>query len=210
MTGQESDWLIVERVQAGDKQAFNLLVTKYQLRLFRHISRLIRNPEEAEDSVQEAFLKAYRALPGFRRESAFYTWLYRIGINVAKTALSDRLAAKDTVSIEHDADTGSAGVVLVDSTSPESILAMEQVAARINEAMDKLPEMLRIALALRELDGLSYGEISEIMACPIGTTRSRIFRAREFIAQRLDAVLEEPGRLWCGSCDDSPRPALPS
>jgi RNA polymerase sigma-70 factor (ECF subfamily) len=197
MTEQEIDWLLVQKVQAGDKNSFNMLVIKYRSRLFRLISRVVRNPSQAEDVVQESFIKAYRALPNFRGDAAFYTWLYRIGINDAKNLLSHQSRPQEIYGVEDDANTDSRNASLADLNTPETILAARQVATKINEAMDNLPPMLRTALALRELDGYSYGEISEIMGCPIGTVRSRIFRAREFISQRLDAVLEEPGRLNC-------------
>jgi RNA polymerase sigma-70 factor (ECF subfamily) len=195
MTEQEIDWLLVRKVQSGDKNAFNVLVIKYRSRLFRLISRVIRNPSQAEEVVQESFIKAYRALPNFRGDAAFYTWLYRIGINDAKNLLSHHSRPQEIYGIEEDASTDTGKASLADMNTPETILAAQQVATKINEAMDNLPAMLRTALALREFDGFSYEEISEIMGCPIGTVRSRIFRAREFISQRLDAVLEEPGRL---------------
>jgi RNA polymerase sigma-70 factor (ECF subfamily) len=195
MTEQEIDWSLVRKVQSGDKHAFNVLVIKYRSRLFRLISRIIRNPSQAEDVVQESFIKAYRALPNFRGDAAFYTWLYRIGINDAKNMLSHQARLQENYDIEDDASTDTGKASLADLNTPETILAARQVATKINEAMDSLPAMLRTALALREFDGFSYEEISEIMGCPLGTVRSRIFRAREFISQRLDAVLEEPGRL---------------
>jgi RNA polymerase sigma-70 factor (ECF subfamily) len=192
---QERDWLLVERVQAGDKQAFNLLVNKYQSRLFRLILRIITNPSEAEDVVQETFIKAYRALRHFRGDAAFYTWLYRIALNAAKNALVTRSRRKDTGQLQDDGQEGAVGAVVEDVNSPDAILASRQVAAAINEAMDNLPDVLRMALALREIEGLSYDEIAQIMKCPIGTIRSRIFRARALIALRLDPILEHPGLL---------------
>jgi RNA polymerase sigma-70 factor (ECF subfamily) len=197
MTEQERDWLLVEKSQSGDKRAFNLLVIKYRSRLFRLISRVVRSPSEAEDIVQETFIKAYSALPNFRGDAAFYTWLYRIGINNAKNLLLHQSRSLEMNGFEYDAHAESGQTFLADFNTPETLMAARQVTFMINEAMDKLPELLRIALALRELDGFSYEDISEIMACPIGTVRSRIFRAREFIAQRLDGFLEEPGRLHC-------------
>ena len=195
ITEQEKDWLFVKKVQFGDKQAFNLLVIKYQYRLFRLILRFVRNPSEAEDVVQETFIKAYRALSNFRGDAAFYTWLYRIGINAAKNSLLHQSRARKIYELEEDANKDAGRFFIPDLNTPETILATRQVVAIINETMDKLPEMLRMTLALRELEGFSYKEISEIMTCPIGTVRSRIYRAREFISERLDFILEEPGRL---------------
>lgn len=193
-TERECDQLLVERVQAGDKQAFDLLVAKYQRRLMRLLSRIVHDPVEAEDVVQETFIKAYRALRMFRGDAAFYTWLYRIGINTAKNALSLQ-ARRTPTSTEANAERAEAfddGDHLRDINTPESVLASKQIAQTVNAAMDTLPVDLRTAIALREIDGLSYEEISEIMACPIGTVRSRIFRAREVIAEKLRPLLDLP------------------
>lgn len=193
-TERECDQLLVERVRDGDKQAFDLLVAKYQRRLMRLLSRIVHDPAEAEDVVQETFIKAYRALRHFRGDSAFYTWLYRIGINTAKNFLATQGRRTPTST---DADTEQAegfydGEHLRDINTPESMLASKQIAQTVNAAMDALPVDLRTAIALREIEGLSYEEISDIMACPIGTVRSRIFRAREVIAEKLRPLLDMP------------------
>ena len=193
-TERECDQLLVERVQAGDKQAFDLLVSKYQRRLMRLLSRIVHDPAEAEDVVQETFIKAYRALRRFRGDSAFYTWLYRIGVNTAKNFLVLQ-ARRTPTSTETDAEQAEGfedGEQLRDINTPESMLASKQIVQTVNAAMDALPVDLRTAIALREIEGLSYEEISEIMACPIGTVRSRIFRAREVIAEKLKPLLDLP------------------
>ena len=193
-TERECDQLLVERVQSGDKQAFDVLVSKYQRRLMRLVSRLVHDPAEAEDVVQETFIKAYRALRHFRGDSAFYTWLYRIGINTAKNFLVTQSRRAPT-STENDAEHAEAfddGEHLRDINTPESMLASKQIAEAVNAAMDMLPVELRTAIVLREIEGLSYEEISDIMACPIGTVRSRIFRAREVIAEKLRPLLDMP------------------
>lgn len=193
-TERECDQLLVERVQAGERQAFDLLVSKYQRRLMRLLSRIVHDPAEAEDVVQETFIKAYRALRHFRGDSAFYTWLYRIGINTAKNFLVMQ-ARRTPTSTEADAEQAEVfddGEHLRDINTPESVLASKQIAQTVNAAMDALPVDLRTAIALREIEGLSYEEISAIMACPIGTVRSRIFRAREVIAEKLKPLLDLP------------------
>jgi RNA polymerase sigma-70 factor, ECF subfamily len=193
-TDRESDQLLVERVQAGERQAFDLLVSKYQRRLMRLVSRIVHDPIEAEDVVQESFIKAFRALRHFRGDSAFYTWLYRIGINTTKNFLATqnrRTAAATEVDAE-DAEAFTEGDGLRDINTPESMLASKQIAETVNAAMDALPLDLRTAILLREIEGLSYEEISEIMSCPIGTVRSRIFRAREVIADKLRPLLDMP------------------
>jgi RNA polymerase sigma-70 factor (ECF subfamily) len=186
--------MLVERVRAGDKQAFDLLVAKYQRRLMRLLSRIVHDPVEAEDVVQETFIKAYRALRHFRGESAFYTWLYRIGINTAKNFLATQgRRAPALADIDSDqAELHHDGEHLRDINTPESMLASKQIAQTVNAAMDALPVDLRTAIALREIEGLSYEEISDIMACPIGTVRSRIYRAREVIAEKLRPLLDLP------------------
>lgn len=198
-TEREGDQLLVERVQAGDKGAFDLLVSKYQRRLIRLVSRLVHDPAEAEDVVQETFIKAYRALHHFRGDSAFYTWLYRIGINTAKNYLVSQ-GRRTPTSTELDAEQAEGlddGESLRDINTPESMLATKQIAETVNAAMDLLPVELRTAIALREIEGLSYEEISAIMACPIGTVRSRIFRAREVIANKLKPLLDTPNdKRW--------------
>ena len=190
-TEREIDQLLVERVQRGDKKAFELLVIKYQRKLMRLVARLVRDQAEAEDVVQEAFIKAYRALPQFRGESAFYTWLYRIGINTAKNYLvtQGRRAPTSTEANSEEAETFDDAEQLRDINTPESMLATKQIATTVNAAMESLPEELRVAISLREIEGLSYDEIAEAMGCPIGTVRSRIFRAREAIAEKLRPLL---------------------
>jgi len=193
-TEREGDQLLVERVQAGDRRAFDVLVSKYQRRLMRLVSRLVHDPAEAEDVVQDTFIKAYRALRHFRGDAAFYTWLYRIGINTAKNYLLTQ-GRRTPTSSETDAEQAESfddGNRLRDNNTPESVLASKQIAATVNAAMDVLPIELRTAIVLREIEGLSYEEISEIMACPIGTVRSRIFRAREVIAEKLKPLLDMP------------------
>ena len=199
MADREIDQRLVERAQRGEKQAFDLLVTKYQRKLGRLLSRFIRDPAEVEDVAQEAFIKAYRALPSFRGDSAFYTWLYRIGINTAKNYLVALGRRAPTVT-EFDADEAEGfedGEQLRDINTPESLLMSQEIAETVNKAMDDLPEDLRSAITLREIEGLSYEEIATIMDCPIGTVRSRIFRAREAIAARLRPLLDtRKDRRW--------------
>lgn len=199
MGEREADQALVQRTQAGDQQAFGLLVAKYQRKLMRLVMRLVRDPAEAEDVTQEAFIKAYRALPNFRGESAFYTWLYRIGINAAKNWLisNGRRAPTSTEVDNEEAEDYDSGESLRDSDTPEHILMSRQIAETVNAAMDHLPEDLRTAITLREIDGLSYEEIANAMNCPIGTVRSRIFRAREAIAVELSPLLDTtPDRRW--------------
>lgn len=192
MSDREIDQKLVERAQAGDKHAFDLLVSKYQRKLGRLLSRFIRDPAEAEDVAQEAFIKAYRALPSFRGDSAFYTWLYRIGINTAKNYLVAlrRRAPTTTEFDSEEAESFEDGEQLRDINTPESMLMSRQIGDTVNRAMDDLPTDLRTAITLREIEGLSYEEIASIMNCPIGTVRSRIFRAREAIAAKLRPLLD--------------------
>jgi RNA polymerase sigma-70 factor (ECF subfamily) len=192
MSERDIDQEIVERVQRGDKRAFDLLVTKYQRKIFRLLSRLIRDPGEIEDVAQEAFIKAYRALPNFRGESAFYTWLYRIAINTAKNHLvaQGRRAPTSTETEVEDAENFDEADGLRDVSTPDAMMMSKQVGEAVNRAIEKLPEDLRTAIVLRELEGLSYEEIAESMNCPIGTVRSRIFRAREAIANELRPLLQ--------------------
>ena len=199
MGDRELDQTLVERVQRGDKQAFGLLVVKYQRKLARLLSRLIRDPAEVEDVAQEAFLKAYRALPSFRGDSAFYTWLYRIGVNTAKNYLvsQGRRAPTSTEFDSEEAETFEDGDQLRDMNTPEHLMATRQIGETVNSAMEALPDELRTAIMLRELEGLSYEEIAEIMDCPIGTVRSRIFRAREAVAEKLRPLLDTaPDKRW--------------
>ena len=191
MNDREIDQQLVEQVQRGDKQAFNLLVVKYERRLARLLSRFVRDPHEVEDIAQEAFIKAYRALSTFRGDAAFYTWLYRIGINTAKNYLMARGRRVPTTTEfnTEEAEGFEDASSLHDLNTPENELLSKEVAQVVNEAMAALPEDLRTAISLREIEGLSYEEIAETMGCPIGTVRSRIFRAREAIAARLRPLL---------------------
>jgi len=192
MGDREVDQQLVERVQRGDKKAFELLVAKYQRRINRLLSRFIRDPAEIEDVAQEAFIKAYRALPSFRGESAFYTWLYRIAVNTAKNYLvaAGRRAPTSTQFDSEEAENFEDGHQLRHMNTPEAELMSKQIAATVNKTMDELPEELRTAIVLREIEGMSYEDIATAMNCPIGTVRSRIFRARESIAERIRPLLE--------------------
>jgi RNA polymerase sigma-70 factor (ECF subfamily) len=199
MGDREVDQQLVERAQRGDKRAFELLVLKYQRKLGRLLSRFVRDAAEVEDVTQEAFIKAYRALPGFRGESAFYTWLYRIGINTAKNYLValGRRAPTSTGFDNEEAEGFEDADQLRDSSTPESELEGREIAATVNRAMDALPKDLRTAITLREIDGLSYEEIANVMNCPVGTVRSRIFRARDAIAAELRPLLgTDKDRRW--------------
>jgi len=199
MGDREVDHQLVERAQRGDKKAFELLVAKYQRKLARLLSRFIRDASEVEDVTQEAFIKAYRALPSFRGDSAFYTWLYRIGINTAKNYLvaMGRRAPTMTEVDNEEAEDIEQGEQLKDLNTPENQMMSRQIAETVNQTLLELPEELRTAITLREIDGMSYEEIAQIMNCPIGTVRSRIFRAREAIADRLRPQLDTPkDRRW--------------
>lgn len=190
-TQEDADKQLVERVFKGDKHAFDLLVLRYQSRIFGLIGRLIKDPAEVEDVAQEAFIKAYRALPGFRGESAFYTWLYRIAINTAKNHLVSRGRRPPGTDIDvDDAEFVESQTQLEDLAGPEQVLATEDLKRVIDDAIEELPEDLRTAFTLREFGGLSYEEITDIMACPVGTVRSRIFRAREALDRRIRPLLE--------------------
>jgi len=199
MGDREVDQQLVLRAQQGDKRAFELLVAKYQRKLGRLLSRLVRDPAEVEDVTQEAFIKAYRALPSFRGDSAFYTWLYRIAINTAKNYLvaMGRRAPTSTGFDHEDAESFEDAEQLRDAATPEAELLGKQIAATVNRSMEQLPDDLRTAITLREIEGLSYEEIASVMNCPIGTVRSRIFRAREAIATELRPLLgTEENRRW--------------
>jgi RNA polymerase sigma-70 factor, ECF subfamily len=191
MSDREIDRQLVERAQRGDKRAFELLVEKYQRKLARLLSRFIRDPAEVEDVTQEAFIKAYRALPAFRGDSAFYTWLYRIGINTAKNYLMamGRRAPTSTEVEAEEAEGFEEGEQLRDINTPESLLLSNEIAETVNSTIEALPEELRTAIQMREIEGMSYEDIAKAMDCPIGTVRSRIFRAREAIAEQLRPLL---------------------
>ena len=192
MSADVSDLSLVRRVQNGDKGAFDALVLKYQHKVTKLVMRYVRNPAEAEDIAQEAFIKAYRALPQFRGDSAFYTWLYRIAINTAKNAVVSR----DRSPVDYDLDMQNSDESyelqgrMKTAETPEGLVLTDEIRTIVNEAMDALPEDLRTAIVLRELEGLSYEEIAASMDCPVGTVRSRIFRAREAIDRRLREVFE--------------------
>ena len=192
MSDREVDHELVRRVQSGEKKAFDVLVLKYQHKLIKLISRYVRDSSEALDVAQESFLKAYRALPNFRGESAFYTWLYRIAINTAKNYLvseSRRPPVSDVDAAEAEQLSGQSD--LKEYATPERLLLKEEIQNTVAAAIAELPEDLKTAITLRELEGLSYEEIAETMDCPIGTVRSRIFRARESINARLQPLLDE-------------------
>ncbi len=185
------DQELVQRVQLGDKKAFDTLVLKYQQKIVKLVTRYVRDPDEALDVAQETFIKAYRALPNFRGDSAFYTWLYRIAINTAKNQLVSQSRRPPTSDIDADEAVQYApGVRLRDTDCPEQLAHRDQVEQVIYETIDGLPEDLRTAIVLREMEGLSYEEIAQTMECPIGTVRSRIFRAREAIENNLRPLLE--------------------
>ena len=192
MGADASDLSLVRRVQRGERGAYDLLVLKYQHKVVKLVMRYLRNPADAEDVAQEAFVKAYRALPQFRGDSAFYTWLYRIAINTAKNALAAR--DRNPVSYELDLQTSddSSDMVsrLKDPETPEGLALTEEIRDTVNRAIEELPEDLRTAIVLRELEGMSYEEIAASMDCPVGTVRSRIFRAREAIDRRLREVFD--------------------
>ncbi len=190
MGEENSDAVLVARVQKGDKKAFDILVRKYQHKLAKLISRYIQDPSDVMDVSQEAFIKAYRALPRFRGDSAFYTWLYRIAINTAKNHLVAK--GRRPQSVDIDADEGQRFETipkLRDNATPERLILRDEIGQVIFQAIEELPDDLRTAITLRELDGLSYEEIAEAMDCPIGTVRSRIFRAREAIDSKLKPLL---------------------
>jgi len=185
------DQTLVEQVQRGDKQAFDVLVLKYQNKIIQLVNRYVRDSDEARDVAQEAFIKAYRAIGRFRGESAFYTWLYRIAINTAKNYLvaSGRRPPRSDIDAQ-DAEQYEGASGLKEYATPERLLQKDEIQSAIAEAIDDLPDDLRTAITLRELEGLSYEEIAQTMECPIGTVRSRIFRARDAIDKRLKPLLD--------------------
>ena len=203
MTKPDADAPLVERVKAGDVKAFEMLVVKYQRRIERLIGRMVRDVDLVPDIAQEAFIRAYRAIPQFRGDSAFYTWLYRIAVNTAKKALMelkrDPLVSESSRSAREDDGDNASRVEneLSDGETPDAVLASKQIASAVNFAIEALSDDLRQAITLREIEGLSYEEIAELMNCPIGTVRSRIFRAREAIALRLRPLLDtRDGERW--------------
>ena len=192
MGSNETDKLLVERVKRGDKAAFDVLVLKYQQRVVNLVSRFVRNHADALDISQEAFLKAYRALPNFRGDSAFYTWLYRIAVNTAKNFLATQARRSGELSQEiSEIEQIEANDALRDKATPERLLLRDEIQATVISAIESLPEDLRTAIMLREVDGMSYEEIAGVMECPIGTVRSRIFRAREAVDKQLKPLLDE-------------------
>jgi RNA polymerase sigma-70 factor (ECF subfamily) len=202
MNASDADAALVSRAKAGDVKAFEMLVVKYQRRIERLIGRMVRDSDLVPDIAQETFIRAYRAIPQFRGESAFYTWLYRIAVNTAKKALMERkrdpmLTESALTARDDDDETSRVENELSDGETPEAVLASKQIIAVVNSAMEGLSEELRQAITLREIEGLSYEEIAELMDCPIGTVRSRIFRAREAIASRLRPLLgTREGDRW--------------
>ncbi len=191
MSEQSSDQVLVERVQRGDKSAFDLLVLRYQNKIVQLVTRYVHDPSEAQDIAQEAFIKAYRALPSFRGDSAFYTWLYRIATNSAKNHLVSMSRRPPTDDIDaQDAEQFSGDTGLKEYATPEHMVLSEEIEQTIAAAIEALPDELRTAITLRELEGLSYEEIAQAMDCPIGTVRSRIFRARDAIETRLKPLLD--------------------
>jgi RNA polymerase sigma-70 factor (ECF subfamily) len=202
MINPDPDAALVQRVKEGDVRAFEMLVVKYQRRIERLIGRMVRDVDLVADIAQETFIRAYRALPQFRAESAFYTWLYRIAVNTAKKALVDMkrdpvMTYTSLQGSDDDDETYRGGMEPTDGETPEALLASKEIAATVNAAINALSEDLRQAITLREIEGLSYEEISDVMNCPIGTVRSRIFRAREAIAERLRPLLDtRDGTRW--------------
>ena len=197
----DSDAMLVERTVAGDQKAYELLVIKYQRRIQRLIGRMVRDVDLVEDIAQETFIRAYRALAQFRGDAQFYTWLYRIAVNTAKKALMelkrDPTVSENSFKSADDDETSPLENELTTSETPEALLASKEIAGMVSVAMEALPEELRQAITLREIEGMSYEEISEVMNCPIGTVRSRIFRAREAISEKVKPLLEnKSGKRW--------------
>jgi len=202
MSAPDADAPLIERVKRGDVKAFEMLVVKYQRRIERLIGRMVRDVDLIPDIAQETFIRAYRAIPQFRGDSAFYTWLYRIAVNTAKKTLVELkrdplITESERASRDDDDETSRTENELSDGETPEAVLASKEIAATVNAAIEALSDDLRQAITLREIEGLSYEEIAELMNCPIGTVRSRIFRAREAIAQRLRPLLDtREGERW--------------
>ncbi|WP_168561036.1 RNA polymerase sigma factor RpoE [Rhizobacter sp. SG703] len=202
MTTPDADAPLIERIKRGDVKAFEMLVVKYQRRIERLIGRMVRDTDLVQDIAQETFIRAYRAIPQFRGESAFYTWLYRIAVNAAKKALVEMkrdpiVTESARASRDEDDETSRVENELTNGETPEALLASKEIAATVNASIDALSEDLRQAITLREIEGLSYEEIAEVMNCPIGTVRSRIFRAREAIALKLRPLLDtREGDRW--------------
>ncbi|PCI20497.1 MAG: RNA polymerase sigma factor RpoE [Piscirickettsiaceae bacterium] len=187
---EEDDQLLVELVQQGNKKAFDKLVIKYQQKVIQLVMRYVKDPSEAQDVAQEAFIKTYRALPNFRGESAFYTWLYRIAVNTAKNFLVSRARRSSNNEVDaHEAESYEGAYLLKEADSPEHLLLTEEIRLKIQEAINALPKELQMAIRLRELEGLSYDEIAVKMNCPVGTVRSRIFRAREAVDKIIEPLL---------------------
>lgn len=195
MSNKAADQLLVERVKSGDKKAYDLLVLKYQHKIIKLVMRYVRDPSEAQDVAQEAFVKAYRALPKFRGDSAFYTWLYRISINTAKNYIvaMNRRPLDYNLDLQ-DPEQYEVNAKLKDEDSPEALLMREELKQTIETTLASLPEDLRLAIMLREVDGMSYEEIAQAMECPVGTVRSRIFRAREAIDHDMQPIINESGK----------------
>lgn len=192
MGSNETDKQLVRRVQAGEKAAFDLLVLKYQSRIVTLVSRFVRNQSDAQDVTQEAFIKAYRALPNFRGDSAFYTWLYRIAVNTAKNHLAVQARRSSDSQLDYEEIEQIEGSdALKEQATPEHLLLRDEIQETVISAIESLPSDLRMAITLRELEGLSYEEIAGVMECPIGTVRSRIFRAREAVDSHLKPLIEE-------------------
>ncbi|HOF52039.1 MAG TPA: RNA polymerase sigma factor RpoE [Rhodoferax sp.] len=200
-SAEDSDLLLVERANAGDQRAFGLLVLKYQRRVQRLIARMVRDVDLVDDIAQETFIRAYRALHQFRGDAQFYTWLYRIAVNTAKKALlqlkRDPTVSESFLSKDEDDETSWQKNEPTSEETPETVFAAKEIAAVVNAAMEALPEDLRLAVTLREIEGLSYDEIALAMDCPIGTVRSRIFRAREAISAKVKPLLDkQTGKRW--------------
>jgi RNA polymerase sigma-70 factor (ECF subfamily) len=191
MSDNVSDRELVERVQRGERKAFDLLMLKYQHRIAKLIARYVQDPSEVLDVAQEAFMKAYRAIPRFRGDSAFYTWMYRIAINTAKNHLAAQARRPRESGVDvTDAEQFDGATELKEFATPEGLVLTEEIQRTVVAAIEALPEDLKVAITLRELEGLSYEDIARVMECPIGTVRSRIFRAREAINERLDPLLD--------------------